>query len=166
MASLLRWVRRTGVAAARRSAAAEPTAQHKPPPAETARLAEPPAPSPPPAPPAAPARASVPSYVPCPPGFRFTGAIRQPNGWRANLNGRFVPVGAKVNKARVVRIGRSSVEMEREGRHFFVGFGRSRPKPAQPVERDGEASDEVPPQDKGSARQGVSAEGPSSAPAE
>lgn len=71
----------------------------------------------------APGAPASPLYTPCPPGFTFTGAIRQPTGVFANINGRFVRVGDTVSGARVVKIGRSSVEMELDGVRFVVCFG-------------------------------------------
>ncbi len=77
-------------------------------------------------------------YQPCPPGFSFTGAIHQPTGVFANINGRFVRVGDTVQGAKVVKIGRSSVEMELKGRRFVVGFGTGPPRRVERDEADGD----------------------------
>jgi hypothetical protein len=140
VSSFLRWVGAAGARAARQRRAAERIDVEAPDAAARSQRS--------PAAPAAggedastakgqapPAPAAV-QYGPCPPGFRFTGAIRQPTGVFANINGRFVRVGGTVSGAKVIKIGRSSVEMERDGRRFIVGFGTGPRRRVEPDEAD------------------------------
>ncbi len=57
----------------------------------------------------------------CPSGFKLGGIISTASCHLANINGTFVRVGETVKGARVVAIGNSSVEMERDGQHFLIG---------------------------------------------
>lgn len=84
------------------------------------------------------------AYVPCPPGFHFTGAVQQPDATFANINGRFVRVGGKVGGAKVVKINASSAVLEREGKRFIVGFGMGAPAPA-PQDEDDDVQAKKPP---------------------
>jgi len=137
VSSFLRWVGEAGARAARQRRAPEridvqapdAAARSQGSPAEPAARGEDASTAKGQAAPAPP----VVQYGPCPPGFRFTGAIRQPTGVFANVNGKFVRVGGTVSGAKVIKIGRSSVEMERDGRRFIVGFGTG---PRRRVERD------------------------------
>jgi hypothetical protein len=81
-------------------------------------------------------------YVPCPPGFHFTGAVQSSGASFANINGRFVPVGGKVGGARVVEISASSAVLEREGKRFIVGFDA---ETAAPTTQDEDVQDKSPP---------------------
>ena len=88
--------------------------------------------------------------------MRFAGVIRQPNGLFANINGRFVRVGDTLNKAKVIHVSRSSVEMELDGKRFFVGFGvahRAAPAPAEAdANEPGDPPDGDPPGQDGASR--------------
>ncbi|HUS92693.1 MAG TPA: hypothetical protein VM695_12625 [Phycisphaerae bacterium] len=112
-----------------------------------------PATKPAPAAPAEPAsKPAAPGYVPCPSGFWFTGVVQQPTGLFANINDRFVKVGGVVNGAKVIRIDKSSVEMEREGMRFFVSFGTGKSGPPAAEDQDDdrpstEADDDERPED-------------------
>ncbi|MHC4788765.1 MAG: hypothetical protein ACYS8K_06105 [Planctomycetota bacterium] len=75
-------------------------------------------------------------YIPCPPGFQFTGVVQRPDGALAAINGRFVRIGSKVNGAKVVRISNSSVEMELDGKRFLVAFGREKSRAVTPEEEE------------------------------
>jgi len=79
-------------------------------------------------------------YVPCPPGFQFTGAVQCSDGAFANINGHFVPVGGEVGGAKVVKINVSSAVLEKEGKRFIVCFGMGASAPAtQGEDADGQA---------------------------
>jgi hypothetical protein len=84
------------------------------------------------------------AYVPCPPGFHFTGAVHSAEATFANINGQFVPVGAKVGGARVVEINASSAVLEQEGKRFVVGFDMGASAPA-PQDKDDDAQAKTPP---------------------
>lgn len=75
-------------------------------------------------------------YVPCPPGFHFTGAVQSADATFANINGHFVRVGGKVNGAVVVEITASSAVLEQEGKRFIVGFDTGSSTPASQDEDD------------------------------
>ena len=76
------------------------------------------------------------AYVPCPPGFHFTGAVQSPGATFARINGQFVRVGGKVGGAMVVEINASSAVLEREGKRFIVGFDMGASAPAPQDEDD------------------------------
>ena len=106
----------------------------------------------------APPRAASRQYVPCPPGFRFAGAVRQPNGVFANINGRFIRLGGTLGQARLVKVGKSSVEMEQNGKRFVIGFGHSQAPPAPPA-RPVTAETDPPATDRGAEKEPDSDQG-------
>lgn len=55
-----------------------------------------------------------------PSAFKLSAVIRGPDGSTAIIDGRFVKVGATVNGAKVVNIGRYAVELEFNGETFTV----------------------------------------------
>jgi hypothetical protein len=83
-------------------------------------------------------------YVPCPPGFHFTGAVQSPGATFARINGQFVRVGGKVRGAMVVEINASSAVLEREGKRFIVGFDMGASAPA-PQDEDDDVQTKNPP---------------------
>ncbi|MCD6304481.1 MAG: hypothetical protein J7M21_05920 [Planctomycetes bacterium] len=115
-------------------AAAPPAA----PPAETAAAAQQ-AQGRPGSPATRPASEQAVTYVPCPPGFSFTGIVRQGGHVTANVNGRFVGVGQTVAGAKVVKITMMAVELQRGDKRFVVSFGR---RAAPPQRRAGQAQDD------------------------
>jgi hypothetical protein len=56
------------------------------------------------------------------PGFRISGIMGGPKVDVAIINGRPVSKGQTVNGAKVVKVGRREVEMEKDGRRFTVGM--------------------------------------------
>ncbi len=108
------------------SAPAPPVKPHEPPKPEKA---------------AAPAPPTY-DYMPCPPGFRFTGAVQRPGATFANINGRFIRVGGKVGGATVVKINTSSAILEMEGKRFVVCFSMEAPKNDDEDEDEDDKDDE------------------------
>lgn len=98
---------------------------------------------------AAPKQATY-AYVPCPPGFRFTGAVLRPGATFANINGRFVPVGGKVGGAKVVEINTSSAVMEMDGKRFVVCYSMT-PTKSESNDEDDEGKDDDDQTDKPAA---------------
>jgi len=113
-----------------------------PPPAKPKPKPEPAAPDP------------KPGFMVCPEGLRLTGIVRMPRGLMADINGKFVGEGDRVKLrakpaapapsetledrwAKVVRISRTSVEMELNGKRFTLGFGtnadETKPEPEEPA---------------------------------
>jgi len=101
------------------------------PPAATPQPSAPPTPRP-----DDPAKPKAVQYITCPRGFWFTGVIHQKTGTYANVNDRFVKVGSEVNGATVLSIEQTSVEMERNGKRFFISYGSKPPPPAEEDEGD------------------------------
>jgi len=56
-----------------------------------------------------------------PAGLQLVGIMRGSDGWVAIINNRTVKVGMTIAKAKVIRIGQFSVELERDGRRFQIG---------------------------------------------
>ena len=92
-------------------------------------------------------------YVPCPSGIKLSGIVRHPDGILANINGRFVRVGDTISGAKVVRITPLSVEMQREGKRFLVGFSKpeapSRTEEPADDQAAGETTEQSKPAEKG-----------------
>ena len=125
-ASLMGWFKTAGDRVKQRPPAAIADAAVGPTPAPAADEDGPASEVPPKGEPDSPPEVEAPpalEYIACPAGIRFAGVIQQPDGARANINGRFVRVGSKVGNATVVSIHPTSVEMELNGKRFFVGFG-------------------------------------------
>jgi len=104
-------------------------------PLETQPVIEPaaermPGPSSPAGPPALAKAPAELQYRSCPSDIVLSGVVSQPNGPLANINGRFVGVGDRVNGAKVVKIDSFAVEMELDGKRFTATFG----PPAPPTE--------------------------------
>jgi hypothetical protein len=94
-------------------------------------------------PPTSSGRKTVSAFRVAPPGISVSGIIQGPEGPVAMINNRIVVVGDTVNKHKVVRIGKTSVELERDGKRFLVGISTpgARSSPVQDVPED----DEEPP---------------------
>jgi len=54
--------------------------------------------------------------------FRLTGVMRGPDGAVAIINGRFVKLGDSIGGAKVVRIGKYEVELQRGQEQFKIGM--------------------------------------------
>jgi len=88
-----------------------------------------------------PAEEATPAFEVNPNGIALSGILRGPNGAIAVINNRPVTEGEVVRGAKVVRIGSSFVEFERNGRRFLVGVSSSL-STGQPPPREPEAQEE------------------------
>jgi hypothetical protein len=57
---------------------------------------------------------------PKPPSFKLSAIFRGPAGVTAIVNGRFVQVGSKIEGAKVMKIGRHTVELELDGETLTI----------------------------------------------
>jgi len=73
--------------------------------------------------PTPPAHHSETTFRDPPPGLQLTSIVKLSRGAAANINGRFLHVGDTIDDAKLISIGKFTVEMELKGERFILGFG-------------------------------------------
>jgi len=73
--------------------------------------------------PTPPAHRSETTFRDPPPGLQLTSIVKLSRGAAANINGRFLHVGDTIDDAKLISIGKFTVEMELKGERFILGFG-------------------------------------------